>query len=161
MSRLWIKNEEYSLKQAFAGNLENAKSFVGGAAIQGYLTAKTYHRYHSPVAGHVVYAMRVPGLLFTLSEPLVHPFPNLTRAGADASLIAYDLKDSASKLHFNAYLDIGQNGLVETQLFLAHAATRCIFIIENPTLGKVSFRINPWPSCNSRPHKPNLLINKK
>ena len=60
--RLYIKNEEYSLREAFAGNLANANAFVGGAAIQGYLTAKTYHRYHAPVAGKVLYSTRVPGM---------------------------------------------------------------------------------------------------
>ena len=65
------------------------------------------------------------GLLFAIAEPYIHK--------DDA------LKSIGNMTQIDAYINIAQFGLVESQLYFAHVATRCIFIIDNPLLGPVGF----------------------
>ena len=109
--------------QVFGGDASTARAFVGGAALQGYLTATAYHRYHSPISGRVVAAHRVPGLLFSISPSMVPMF---------------NVLPNSSKTLNDAYLDFGQYGLIQSELYLAHVATRCIFLLESPQLGLVA-----------------------
>jgi phosphatidylserine decarboxylase len=51
--RFWIKGQPYSLNHMLAGD-ELAPQFVGGTVYQAFLSAVSYHRWHSPVNGKVV-----------------------------------------------------------------------------------------------------------
>lgn len=51
--RFWIKTQPYCLTHMLAGD-ELADRFVGGTVCQGFLSARGYHRWHSPVSGTIV-----------------------------------------------------------------------------------------------------------
>jgi phosphatidylserine decarboxylase len=53
--RFWIKAQPYSLQHMLA-NDSLAPQFVGGTIYQAFLSALSYHRWHSPVSGKVVKA---------------------------------------------------------------------------------------------------------
>ena len=64
--RFWIKGQPYSLAHMLAGD-SLAPQFVGGSVYQAFLSALSYHRWHSPVSGTVVKACLRPGTYY--SEP--------------------------------------------------------------------------------------------
>jgi len=51
--RFWIKSQPYSLTHMMAGD-PLAKRFDGGTVYQAFLSALSYHRWHSPVSGKIV-----------------------------------------------------------------------------------------------------------
>ncbi|NBB47158.1 phosphatidylserine decarboxylase [Rhizobium sp. CRIBSB] len=56
----WLKGQPYSLTDMMA-NDPLAAQFTGGTVYQAFLSALSYHRWHSPVDGTVVKAFVVPG----------------------------------------------------------------------------------------------------
>lgn len=64
--RFWIKAQPYSLRHMFANDAV-AEQFVGGTIYQAFLSALSYHRWHSPISGTVVKADVVDGTYY--SEP--------------------------------------------------------------------------------------------
>lgn len=65
----WIKGQPYSLYHMMAGD-PLVENFVGGTVYQAFLSALSYHRWHSPVSGTIVKTMLVNGSYFaeSLSE---------------------------------------------------------------------------------------------
>ena len=53
--RFWIKSQPYSLEHMLA-NDSFVPQFVGGTVYQAFLSALSYHRWHSPVSGKIVKA---------------------------------------------------------------------------------------------------------
>lgn len=62
--RFWIKGQPYSLEHMLAGD-RLAPQFVGGTIYQAFLSALSYHRWHSPVSGRVVKAYVQPGTYYS------------------------------------------------------------------------------------------------
>lgn len=60
----WIKDLNYSLLDLFAGQRRWARLFEGGQAYQGFLSATHYHRWRSPLDGHLVRSWVQPGTYF-------------------------------------------------------------------------------------------------
>ena len=60
----WIKEQKYSLKHMLNGD-EYTSQFVGGTIYQAFLSALSYHRWHSPVDGKVVKAYNIPGTYYS------------------------------------------------------------------------------------------------
>jgi phosphatidylserine decarboxylase len=58
----WIKSQPYSLRDMLNGNFVD--QFVGGTVYQAYLSAKNYHRWHSPVSGTIKMLQKVPGTYY-------------------------------------------------------------------------------------------------
>ena len=60
----WLKGQPYSL-----GDMLNhdglTSRFIGGTVYQAYLSALSYHRWHSPVSGTIVKALRISGSYFS------------------------------------------------------------------------------------------------
>lgn len=92
-----------------------AKSFAGGTIYQAFLSALSYHRWHSPVSGTVRRAFVAEGTYF--SEPLFEGIGDP------------DVKE------------INTAGLGVAQGYLSALATRAIIIIEadNTKVGLVAF----------------------
>lgn len=65
--KFWIKGQLYSVLDMLAHD-ELAQQFVGGTIYQAFLSALSYHRWHSPVAGEIVKAYVREGTYY--SEPL-------------------------------------------------------------------------------------------
>ena len=64
-----VKGDIYSLRDMLP-NVKYGiiKRFIGGGVYQAYLSAETYHRYHSLVDGTVVYMKIVDGSYFLLNN---------------------------------------------------------------------------------------------
>ena len=60
----WIKSQNYSLRHML-GNDSQTSAFVGGTVYQAFLSARSYHRWHSPVNGRIVKAFVKPGTYFS------------------------------------------------------------------------------------------------
>ena len=106
--QFWIKGQPYSLIDMLAGD-DRAEQFVGGTVYQAFLSALSYHRWHSPVRGRIVKAFVKDGTYY--SEPLWEDFG--TDKGAN-----YE----------------GENS---SQGYISAVATRAIVFIEaeNPGIG--------------------------
>lgn len=63
----WLKGQPYSVKDMLAFD-PLADQFVGGTIYQAFLSALSYHRWHSPVSGKIVKQYTVDGTYY--SEPL-------------------------------------------------------------------------------------------
>lgn len=59
-SKFWLKGQEYSLENMMNFD-ELAPKFEGGTVYQAFLSALSYHRWHSPVRGKIVKAYVVNG----------------------------------------------------------------------------------------------------
>lgn len=60
----WIKGQPYSLRHMFA-NDPVYKHFIDGTIYQAFLSALSYHRWHSPVSGTIVDAYVIPGSYYS------------------------------------------------------------------------------------------------
>jgi phosphatidylserine decarboxylase len=58
----WLKAQPYSLRHMLNGHYVHR--FAGGTVYQAFLSAKEYHRWHSPVAGIIKKVELVPGTYF-------------------------------------------------------------------------------------------------
>ena len=108
----WAKGQPYSVVDMLAGD-PLAEQFVGGTVYQAFLSALSYHRWHSPVSGTIKKAYIVPGTYF--SEPLTtDPSQN------------------------DGLADMSEN---TAQEYISVMATRAIIFIEadNPKIGLMAF----------------------
>lgn len=60
IDRFWIKSQPYSLSHMFGADPAH-RDFVGGTIYQAFLSALSYHRWHSPVDGTIVRAWNIDG----------------------------------------------------------------------------------------------------
>lgn len=106
--KFWIKGQPYSvIDMLFHDSL--AEQFVGGTIYQAFLSALSYHRWHSPISGKIVKKFIAPGAYF--SEPQFEDFTE--NHGAD------------------------KHAQTPSQGYLSAVATRAIMFIEadNPAIG--------------------------
>ncbi|KAA6407928.1 MAG: phosphatidylserine decarboxylase [Lasallia pustulata] len=110
--KFWVKGQPYSTVDMLAHD-ELAEQFVGGSIYQAFLSALSYHRWHSPVTGKIVKAYVKEGTYY--SEPPFEEFDG--PKGAD------------------------EKGESMGQGFITATATRAIIFIEadSPTIGLMAF----------------------
>jgi phosphatidylserine decarboxylase len=110
--KFWIKGQPYSVIDML-GNDPLAKEFDGATIYQAFLSALSYHRWHTPVSGTVKRCFVKDGTYF--SEPLFE------------SSVYGD--------------EIDAKGISVAQGYLAALATRGIIFIEadNPAIGLMAF----------------------
>jgi phosphatidylserine decarboxylase len=68
----WLKGEPYSLR-FMLNNDPIADEFIGGTVYQAFLSALSYHRWHSPVNGTVKRIVMVPGTYYAESPSTGFP----------------------------------------------------------------------------------------
>jgi phosphatidylserine decarboxylase len=111
-AQFWVKGQPHSILDMLAHD-ELAPQFVGGTVYQAFLSALSYHRWHSPVSGTIVKTYVVPGTYY--SEPLFEDFA----PGHPAD----------------------QHTESTSQEYLSAVATRAIIFIkaDNPKIGLMAF----------------------
>ena len=109
--QFWLKGQAYSLENMLNWD-EYSSKFAGGTVYHAFLSALSYHRWHSPVNGTVKKAYVVNGTYFL---------------GNKYQSFLYDQPDTA-----------GPNN---SQGFLTAVATRALIFIEadNPAIGLMCF----------------------
>ncbi|KAK4178570.1 Phophatidylserine decarboxylase-domain-containing protein [Triangularia setosa] len=112
----WVKGQPYSVVDMLAQD-PLADQFAGGTIYQAFLSALSYHRWHSPVSGTIKRAFVEDGTYF--SEPLMF---EQTADGGDR-------------------IDIDIKGIQGALGYLTALATRAVVFIEadNPKIGLVAF----------------------
>jgi phosphatidylserine decarboxylase len=65
--RFWIKDQPYSLAHMLAGD-PLTPQFAGGTVYQAFLSALTYHRWHSPVSGRIVKTRLIDGSYYASAQ---------------------------------------------------------------------------------------------
>ena len=63
-TKFWIKGQPYSV-QHMLDNDENMDEFVGGTIYQAFLSAKSYHKWNSPVSGTIVKTKLIDGTYYS------------------------------------------------------------------------------------------------
>lgn len=63
-AQFWLKGQPYSLEHMLAGD-PLASRFVGGTIYQAFLSALSYHRWHSPVSGRIIKTKMQPGTYYS------------------------------------------------------------------------------------------------
>jgi phosphatidylserine decarboxylase len=111
-AQFWVKGQPHSILDMLAHD-ELAPQFVGGTVYQAFLSALSYHRWHSPVSGTIIKTYVVPGTYY--SEPLFEDFA----PGHPAD----------------------QHTESTSQEYLSAVATRAIIFIkaDNPKIGLMAF----------------------
>ena len=81
LDRFWIKSQPYSLEHMMAGD-PFTQLFAGGTIYQAFLSALSYHRWHSPVSGKIVKTRVLDGTYYAeaLSEGYDPAGPNESQA---------------------------------------------------------------------------------
>jgi phosphatidylserine decarboxylase len=64
LDKFWIKGQPYSLKHMLDDD-ELTEQFVGGTVYQAFLSAKSYHRWNSPVSGTIVSTKNINGSYYS------------------------------------------------------------------------------------------------
>jgi len=80
--KFWVKSQPYSVSDILNHDPQYASQFGDGSAIlQAFLSAKTYHRWNSPIDGTVVKSYVVPGTYYALcpSSDLDPSAPDLSQ----------------------------------------------------------------------------------
>lgn len=113
--KFWNKGQPYSISDMLAHD-PLAKQFDGATVYQAFLSALSYHRWHSPVSGTIKKAYVVDGTYF--SEPL------------------WEGLGDPSARH-----EIEQAGITTGQGYIVQLAVRAIIFIEadNPDIGLMAF----------------------
>ena len=111
LDKFWLKDQPYSLENMLNWD-EYSSQFAGGTVYQAFLSALSYHRWHSPVTGTVKKALVVNGSYYL---------------GNEYQSFLVDQPDAA-----------GPNN---SQGFLTAVATRALIFIEadNPAIGLMCF----------------------
>lgn len=106
--KFWIKGQPYSVVDML-GHDKLAEKFIGATIYQAFLSALSYHRWHSPVSGRIVKKFIVPGTYY--SEPQFEDFSETHGADVRAQ--------------------------TPSQGYLSASATRAVMFIEadNPAIG--------------------------
>jgi phosphatidylserine decarboxylase len=119
-NRFWIKGQPYSVRDMLCNDPLHAQ-FIGGTIYQAFLSAQSYHRWHSPITGTIKKAYIIPGTYF--SEPLFEDF-NTVQGGTEDD----DEKNEAGTEN-------------TSQEYLSVMATRAVIFIEsdNPKIGLMAF----------------------
>ena len=114
--KFFIKGQPYSIIDMLAGD-PLSKQFAGGTVYQAFLSALSYHRWHSPVSGTVKRAFVQDGTYF--SEPLFEGVGDPSNRGEE----------------------IDARGISVAQGYLTALATRAVIFIEadNPAIGLMAF----------------------
>lgn len=115
--RFWAKGQPYSLLDMLGHDPLVTEQFDGGTVYQAFLSALSYHRWHTPVSGKIRRAFVQEGTYF--SEPLFE-----------------GVGDPSGNRE-----EIDTRGLVLAQGYLSSLATRAIIFIEadNPAIGLMAF----------------------
>ena len=87
----WLKDDRYSLNDMFGGKKYNkeelAKNFEGGTVYQAFLSALSYHRWHSPVDGVIEDIYAIDGTYY-LDQSQFIPYDEASQTNSQSFITA-------------------------------------------------------------------------
>jgi phosphatidylserine decarboxylase len=131
----WMKGEPYNLR-LMLNNDPAADLFVGGTIYQAFLSALSYHRWHSPVNGKIVRTVMVPGTYYAES-----PTMGFQSKVIDTSGTTVDAKESGTKIGDDGKPVPDPAGPNNSQAFITSTAARALIYIQadNRYIGLMCF----------------------
>ena len=141
----WVKGQPYSVLDML-GHDELASQFAGATVYQAFLSALSYHRWHSPVSGTVKRAFVQDGTYFSL--PLCYDQTKQSQQQQNGNAVkggtTTEGKTNESEIDASLgaiSIDIDRHGITVAQGYLTALATRAIIFIEadNPAIGLMAF----------------------
>jgi phosphatidylserine decarboxylase len=128
----WLKSQPYSLVDMLAQD-PLAAEFTGGTIYQAFLSALSYHRWHSPVSGRVVKIHHQPGTYY--AENYWEGFGARRRPVPDPSRGPH-----AAGEHKHQPPEADPSGPNKSQGFISEIAARGIIYIDadNPAIGLIA-----------------------
>jgi len=80
-SIFWIKEQPYSLSHMVNNHKEWSEYFHGGTIYQAFLSATSYHCWHSPIDGVVKYIEQIPGSYYSQTYDIQDDYasPNMSQ----------------------------------------------------------------------------------
>ncbi|KAJ8073741.1 hypothetical protein PM082_012019 [Marasmius tenuissimus] len=142
--QFWIKGEPYNLRYML-NNDPAVDRFVGGTIYQAFLSAISYHRWHSPVNGRIVRTEMISGTYYAESPAMGFQYEVVDMENGTGSC--------GPKLQ-NGHTGLGTGGghklgiripdpaaSTDSQAFITSTATRALVFIEadNPDIGLMCF----------------------
>jgi len=120
MDRFWLKGQPYSLHHMLAGDPDYGKSFDGGIVYQAFLSARSYHRWHSPVKGTIEKIVFVPGTYYAAS-PSIHFDPAATNFSQPyitqlATRVLIFIKAENQKIGLMCFIAVGMSEVSTCQV---------------------------------------------
>ncbi|EXJ90260.1 phosphatidylserine decarboxylase [Capronia coronata CBS 617.96] len=135
MDKFWIKEQPYSLKDMLGGS-ELTDQFVDGTVYQAFLSALSYHRWHSPVTGRVEKIMQLPGSYYAenywegFANPNVSVGPDPAAPNnsqgyicAIATRVAVFIQADDPTIGLMAFLAVGMAEVSSCEVFVKEGAT--------------------------------------
>lgn len=125
-AKFWAKGMPYSVADILQHDA-STDDFVGGTIYQAFLSALSYHRWHSPVDGVIKKVVLVDGTYY--SEPLFEDFHNPAEAASSSN-------NDKNNDHDNDNGGAALAGESVAQAYLTAVAARALFFIEadNPAI---------------------------
>lgn len=74
---LQAKGCHFSAQTLLGGDPNIAAPFLNGAFLTAYLAPKDYHRVHTPLEGHLIKTIYIPGSLFSVNQNTTNHISNL------------------------------------------------------------------------------------
>jgi phosphatidylserine decarboxylase len=91
VDNFWLKDNRYSLNDMFGGKKYNkeelAKNFEGGTVYQAFLSALSYHRWHSPVDGVIEDIYAIDGTYY-LDQSQFIPYDEASQTNSQSFITA-------------------------------------------------------------------------
>jgi phosphatidylserine decarboxylase len=138
VDQFWIKGQPYSLSHMLAQD-PLARHFVGGTIYQAFLSATSYHRWHSPVSGRIVKAYISPGTYYATApmEGFKSDDDNCTSSNKDPRSKSARRGACPEKCFFTPDSAAPNS----SQSYITAVATRGVIFIQadNPLIGLMCF----------------------
>lgn len=157
----WAKGEPYNLR-LMLNNDSAADLFIGGTIYQAFLSALSYHRWHSPVNGKILRTVMVPGTYYAESPTMGFQYEVIDNT--DTSDPTVNTKKYGMKMGDDGTLAPDPAGPNNSQAFITSTAARAIIYIQadNPDIGLMCFMAIGMAevSTNEITVKPGQVVKK-
>ncbi|KAL0578570.1 hypothetical protein V5O48_003420 [Marasmius crinis-equi] len=136
--QFWIKGEPYNLRYMF-NNDSAVDMFVGGTVYQAFLSALSYHRWHSPVNGKIVRTEIINGTYYAESPTMGFQYEVVDGNGGTTG--GSGTKKWGTKVGDDGVPVPDPAGPNNSQAFITSTAARALIFIEadNPDIGLMCF----------------------
>ncbi|KAK1217177.1 hypothetical protein PQX77_020185 [Marasmius sp. AFHP31] len=150
--QFWLKGEPYNLRYMLNGD-SSVDKFVGGTIYQAFLSATSYHRWHSPVNGKIVRTEMISGTYYAESPTMGFQYEVVDPSDGTTDSRKFETKFEGNFGPLGPGGKLGDDGDSnkpkgpdpagpnDSQAFITSTAARALIFIEadNPDIGLMCF----------------------
>ncbi|THU91240.1 phosphatidylserine decarboxylase-like protein [Dendrothele bispora CBS 962.96] len=145
--QFWIKGHPYSLTHML-NNDELSSQFIGGTVYQAFLSALSYHHFHSPVDGVITKVVLVPGTYYLQAIDALETNQTHVPTSGDAPGPAPDLLDKSQDF----ITQVAARGLVFIEADNPKIGLMCFIAVGMVEVSTVDFRVQPGQRVKKGDH---------